>query len=481
MLKLRDFFRKHKMNNQAMTLIEVLAAMAILAVVLTPTLRMFASSSSVNLRAKWRQRATTAGESVMESFKAFKVEGLCKQFKLTHSFRGVNGTADMDVEAFYDPDPGTWVAGAGSTPFHVDNTLNTDACAYRFWVNNATSEGSTYDIDVWVTPRSNPDVLNFEPTTPNEYADAVIMLGEMTLVSDGSAVDDTGALLDVEGVLNLLKKKAKDQVLTSFASLSPSIDDVTLSDVKRTITVNITDNAGASQQVTLQMKYECKGQVKYHYTPAGGTLVSSVNATQDYDESLLNLEVQFTDGGDTHLIYDNSGTIGGQVDSNGKHCKLNNVYLYYYPDYKGATFGDDPVDEIYVNATLGGLYDNSGVDPIGNGYEPLNVIIAKQVSTMLGDVALSTAEFYYDYKVVGSVSGSGEMVLLHNYDELLKDTLTSGYTSSSGRVSGFTDTKSIKEGFEKKTNLIYDVDVKVYQAGTGRTEELAEFTGTINE
>jgi len=393
MLKWRNALKRGKLNNKAMTLIEVIVAMAILAVVITPTLRMFATSSGTNLRAKHRQRATTVGESVMESFKAYTVEALCQQFDIYKNFKGVRGTADMGVEAFYSADRTSGVTRSG--------------------------------------------------------------------------------------IFTELKTKASDSVLAAHSTYT--IDDVELSKVKRVIDIAINDD-GTNQTVTEKITFTAEAKVTYHYTTGvvGAPPVSgSVDVT---DPTVMTYEVEFEDGGTKvkeYTVYDNSATIAGQ-NVKGKICKLNNVYLYYFPAYE-EIYGDNAEDEINVTAHLTSLYANGGSDPKGEGYEPMKMIIARQITTGLTDSDLSSEEVTYDYNVNCTLNGGGQLDLLHNYGEKLKENFTGVPTAPGGRVSGFSSMQPIKDGILDTTNLIYDVRIEVYQAGTGRTDQLALFTGTINE
>ncbi|MDE6129037.1 MAG: type II secretion system GspH family protein, partial [Lachnospiraceae bacterium] len=85
--------RKQKLNNKGLSLVEILVAVVILALVTGPLLHSFVSAARYNQRAKERQRTTTAAQSVMEGFKAFDLEELCWQFSgdPAHPFRVYSG------------------------------------------------------------------------------------------------------------------------------------------------------------------------------------------------------------------------------------------------------------------------------------------------------------------------------------------------------------------------------------------------------
>lgn len=68
-----------QLNNGGFTLLEVLVAMIILAIVSIPLLHAFATSARTNAKSKLQQRATTTAESIMETFKYSTVDEL-KEF-----------------------------------------------------------------------------------------------------------------------------------------------------------------------------------------------------------------------------------------------------------------------------------------------------------------------------------------------------------------------------------------------------------------
>ena len=69
-----------KLNNRGMSLIEILVAIIILAVVTGPLLHSFVTAIKLNSKAKEQQRVITAAQSIMEGFKAYTLEELCMQF-----------------------------------------------------------------------------------------------------------------------------------------------------------------------------------------------------------------------------------------------------------------------------------------------------------------------------------------------------------------------------------------------------------------
>lgn len=448
---------KQKMNHKGMTLVEVIVAMAILAIVITPTLRIFASASGTNLESRKRQRATSVAEGTMESMKAYTMEQLCNQFKV-NGFKGVVQSTDSGRPTTMN----AWAVkgGVDEYPFRSDGSLKKDADCYKMQARNVISEGQYYDVDILATPSPGyvADVLSME--NMNAYSDAIISLSESSAYTAKTA----------------LVTKAKKELDDNFSSYHPTatshtIDTVTVSDFKREISMAVTDD-GTVQKVVLKVNYSCKAQVDYTYNSGTGS--------RTYDQTVLNCqEVLDAVSGATELaVYDNTDTIAGE-EINGKRAKLHHLYLYYFPVYT-SEFGSGARDEIKLDASLTGLYAQlpatSVKDSEARGYGPLQITIAKQKAMVLTDVQLNSGEINYDVNVSGSLSG-GEMELHTNLRENLAPAGSMITPPSISSIFGSAET--IGDGVLDRVVLLYNVEIYVYEAGT--TNEVAKFIGTMNE
>lgn len=466
-----------------MTLIEVIVAMAILAVVVTPTLRIFATSSSTNLRAKYRQRATTVGESVMESFKAYTMQTLCTQFS-TAGFTGVNGASSMNVMAYY-PNPADAANPLVKSPFHVNGVLNQDAQQYRFRVQGAKSEGSKYDIEITATPHKQ-SVIRFEDH--NAYSDAIIDLQESVVYKS----ETTGNVTYATDVLNGIKDKAKTDYINAGHSTGYTVDtsSSTISDLKRKIAIKVTDT-GSTQTVTYSLIYNAKVTLSCKYTsPTGVETTISPSPVYEVEYKVVLNDAATGDDQYVKEVYNNVDTLSGAT-VNERICKLDNVYLYYFPINK-TLYGENCEDIISFEASnlSGTLYGGSTEEDREAGKAPLNLIIARQMPTALNATQLADSDSVYVFKVEGSLpaSGGGKVNLYHNFCEKFSEDYTSAYESieaANAKITGgFNSCKDIKTDFIQNINLIYDLDVKIYEDSTDAFDEsnlLAEFIGTKNE
>lgn len=492
MLNKRRILQRAKLNNKAMTLIEVLVAMAILTVVVTPTLRMFASSFGTNLRSRLNQRAITIGESVMETFKAYPVEQMCLQFQnSTYKFAEGTTAGTTTVSAKFTD-------GTTGSPLRDDDTLKSKQQIQEidFSMTGAKMDRSKYDIDITVTPHldgaSTPAVMKFE--SPNAFTDGFIVLAEDSI--ENSQDPSTGTAVNIStDVVNGFKAKVKANFLASHSTYTYVIDDIKLKDVKRTIEVSITDN-GASQTVTEKITYTCSGaSVKYSYSgtnPSTHAFVTGTGGPEDvtltgddgkYEVIFLNADGSTTD---SFVVYDNSATIAGG-NRNHRAGKLDNLYIYYFPMYEDI-FGTGAEDHISITASLTSLYAGNGSDAsIAAGTEPLNLFIVRQYSTKLTESQLGDQESRYNFTVDGTRSGDGKIKLWHNFGVPLKDGMSvaavAAHITPAGESALFSSLGTLDQAVIRNTGLIYDITVDVYQADTtpAKSKLLTQYTGTINE
>ncbi len=72
-----------KLNNNGFSLLEVLIAMVILALVSIPLLHSFVTTAKTNGRAKILMRATDCAENLMESLEYRSVEEIVEYYKIS--------------------------------------------------------------------------------------------------------------------------------------------------------------------------------------------------------------------------------------------------------------------------------------------------------------------------------------------------------------------------------------------------------------
>ena len=72
---------RRKLNKDAgFSLLELLIAVVILAIIVIPLLNLFLSSNKLNIKSRQTLRATTAAQDIMEGLKAYNMEEIRAQF-----------------------------------------------------------------------------------------------------------------------------------------------------------------------------------------------------------------------------------------------------------------------------------------------------------------------------------------------------------------------------------------------------------------
>lgn len=415
-----------KLNNRGMSLVEIMVAIVIMALVTAPLLQTFVSAARFNANAKEKQRITTAAQSVMEGLKAFSIEEICWQFNndAAHPFKvyaGVGGVWEI---------PG---AGLAETSIQTIGGVKTYVAPadgkYTFAMQDISFEGKLYDAKIEVSPTASAaaSVLNSASLIAGEdmngYLDAVY---KQTASKDSEVYS-----LVLQNVLDELNDK--DQMYEyELVHL-----DTTKIFLDKDTTININTNAGGISTVTVVLSYSYSA-VNYPYYDAAGNELA-------FTENFADLTYSFE-------VYNNTDTV-----SNG--ALLEDIYCYYYPAYSSSLAGVPVRQEtIYINNYTGGTK---------------KVYLIKQKK----DIAnLNTCENSYTPQVICS----GDVELYHNLTTNLADPSgTCGTVTISGSVTPHTELLE-----ENAEILLYDVKITVYGQGAAAggfvAEPLLVLDGSMN-
>lgn len=417
-MKKGRILKSRQLNNKGMSLVEVLVAITILAIVTGPILQTFVSSMRYNAKAKEQQRITTVAQSVMEGFKAYDIEELCEQF---------NGVVPFQV-----------IANASGGVSEINPGDGDDN--YTFRLEDVSFEGTFfYDAEVQVTPRvpGAPDAFDGVET------DMLVSVDDMNAYKDAVYKQDV-----------LQDEKAYDEILKDFLNnkLQPldkmyiyelsHIDRSKIS-VKKYTTVTITGSDSTNHQVQVQTEY------KY-----------SVTNYPYYDELGNENYINFSDevcaaASSTTMIYDSTATASAGA-------MLENVYLYYYPAYNT---GSAPVALAEDNITI-----TNNADTTKNVY----LIKQKFPESKISNISLVTCESSYTPTVV-----AGDRVqLYYNLDKnLASEGSPVGAVSLSASLTP--QTEFVTTGSKV---LLYNVTVSIYNPADNFTgTPLLTLDGTMND
>lgn len=216
-----------KLNNGGFSLIEVLVAVIIFALVTGPILMAFVMSARFNSRARTHQDVNTVAESFMEEFKGSGIDTV-KNNPAIYNFNDVS------------------VNGTG---------------VYTFSAKDYDFIGAKYDVRVVATPRSAASVVEMDPITSDR--DFVFI---QDLNYDKSCFDYLyGAVYDTWNAS------------ASFGPDYPSISEADKKNfitVNRVINVNVTTDINSAKTVTVVYDYNYS-VAPYTYTnPDSGDIIN---------------------------------------------------------------------------------------------------------------------------------------------------------------------------------------------------------------
>ncbi len=366
---------RRKLNKDAgFSLLELLIAVVILAIIVIPLLNLFLSSNKLNIRSRQTLRATTAAQDIMEGLKAYNIEEIKTQF------------ADP-ASGFYVIDSRLIKGGVAE-----ETALEVDPGLYVFSMKELNMQGSKFDAKIEVDGRG---YMTGTLTHDNEFNDAALADARSIDKENGTFVESDAirksvltGVFKIPDMENALKDKLraagvadvdaeyqnrKDAV--NFKNVSSLFDSV-----RREIYVFLTTSADVDKnggykvdmKVTQRYIFTCGASGEVGVTGDAGSLIGTIG-----DPGVPGTPIGPVDPDKARAFGSIARTKDGKV----------NVNLFYYPLY-GAT----APDKIIINNT-------SGV--------PMNLLIAKQRHekedpSNPGMPDLSDPEYYSDPQLMAA-------------------------------------------------------------------------------
>lgn len=412
--------QKEKVNNKGMSLVEILVAIAILTVVSMGLLQAFVSAVSYNKQAKDKQRGINLAQTIMESYKAYTLEDICRQFNNVDPFVIYKGTHGNYSEA------GGSVDAYGTFTPSVTNE-------YTFRMEDVRYDGKLFDVDITMQP-------NTVATSTEEVAKVPKFSAYNDAIFAQPADEYKYVYQDAINQLELADMK------TELLPTVDTLDKTKITIDSRQISVFILNVSGVDQVLV---------QVTYKYTFHDYEFIKSDDSrdTLNSDHTVI---VDQSDDANAYEVYNNSVTrISG--------AKLDNIFLYYYPAYDNELVGAECKEDSIV------ILNNSGVQR--------NVYLVKQVRPGLSDVGLFNSEATYKPKV--SLQGSNGINLYHNLRKKLSGAGVA-LNSITYRPAGSAKDNLYEDWFEKENKiLVYNVQVTVTDKQKGTVEVVLD--GSIND
>ncbi|MCH5271235.1 MAG: type II secretion system protein [Lachnospiraceae bacterium] len=445
---------RRKLNNQGLSLIEVLVAIIILAIVTGPLLQSLVTGIRLNAKAKEKQRLTTAAQSIMEGLKAYDVEHISMQFN------GWGMRLIANATSYYE-EPISDRNGDGTFDVSIDplngNFLPASDGRYAFVLVGVKFDGMEgiadkfYDARIDISPNTvwNPSLAGdgsvglIDVVDMNEYLDAVY--------KQPANMDQSMYALIVQNLLDELndKNESGDELeLHDLEIMAKPENGGAKLTVNKIITVTVSEGGDSSINIVTI-------ETKYIYEATGFTYT---NAAGDEQELEFSGEEFAADSGT--VVYNNTNTA-----ANG--ARLENVYIYYYPAYPRYSPYSSSETTIATEKII-----------LQNNTSEKDFYLVKQIDNSISHANLSV----YENKYSASVAGSGAITLYHN----LNEDLSTGNMLFTPSISGVTEGASGSMIGNTQEILLYNVKISLYEEGAaaaGFPPEalLLELNGSMND
>ena len=171
-------------DNRGMTLIELLVAITMLGVVISPFLKTFTMSARQNNKARETLRATTVAQNLMEGLEAFSLEDVCNQVNkntgpnsMLYRPHGYEEHAELGVKL-----ADNIIEKSGNGLSGEDYVFaNTSSNKYEIGIKGIEEDGKKYDAKIFLDASGYPEyneVTSFEVDVMNEATDVIFSLEE---------------------------------------------------------------------------------------------------------------------------------------------------------------------------------------------------------------------------------------------------------------------------------------------------------------
>ena len=476
-----------QMNNQGLTLLELLIAVIILAIIVIPFLNSFVISAKTNSRAAKTHRATTVAQNIVEGFKAGSLADVMWQMNYPEidfhvvSPDSVEGALGGNVYEMMKTADGEYVKSISSEEIrnlHPDmkekelrkEFLACDGADGNSRRNSIFSmdEGATYEFIPQYKGKYYFAIENV--TVQGSTFDALIFLDSSKYREGGTVTADkqyngkeTVQIIDMEDTKDAIFVQTKDMDETAISELkwkhAELTDQFKTENMKRKITVSI-ENSGGEKAIQ-------KVKVNYLYTFTPDPTIT-YGANKDY------------------WIFNNSET--GE--------ELRSIYLYFMPWYNPSK-----PDEIEIDNGV----DSSVTHAVtGSGSLPVELYIVKQETGDPGTLNERENNYQSELRIYDDQTGGGQAVhksLRTNLEQNLYQVyVPEGSMLVKPAVTYWINGQSIHDESEKEAKLnwkkdmsgsdvqdrIYEMTVSVYEEGAAENnfpeeDRLAQIVAERND
>jgi len=452
-----------KKNNTGFTLLEVLVAVIILAVISVPLLRSFATAAQTNRKSKIEEKCTTAAENIVESFRDVDVEELIAKYNI-----------DDETKVEYD-----------------DSTE-----VYTFTIKDQDLIGSKmpngYYATVTLDPRyyENANDLNLASIESVSGENSAIYTMYQFIPADAEEASHLASYHceeDVKAYREFWERNKKARNVASYELLGDTEQEA-LSNLRQLLKREIRFEVKHTGDALLGESLE--GEPEGEESEGSVETVELVTVDMTITYSLEGMDGKYFPPSDNVYVCKKTSLF----DNKSKKKPLRNVYLFYYPRYlagKQASSGKDKIVienknnidfNFYLVAMEGADNPEHKATYLANGGCNLDVIESNpDVATNPSHVTLRTnMNSGAPYSAKDTRTGIGDVKMTLKYKTSETDTKLTGNNAAKFLNAGNLDGKSLdKDNTQKR---IYKLIVDIYddiEVAEGETKNyVLRFDGT---
>ena len=439
---------RKRVDNRGLSLVELLIAIVILAVIVAPLLHAFVMSAKVNAKSKKELRETAVAQDMMEGLKAYSVEDLAYQFNYP------NGGLKEYSLSFNIVDPSiikNGVSGLSANVLELTNVGNVfkDDDSDKSVNNYTAADRMDMSVDHSFKPRETDGKYYFAIKNMN-LTDTNVSGNEYMENSyvDVLIVADATGFRDPVGAATHAADKHNSKDLIDIPMMNSYIDAFYVEDSYTTtnnVAAQFFKNKYYASDATVSVNNivpKMKKSITIETKKTAGTAKDGKDRYEVNVSTEYKLRDATSPGGFKSEKYRSNATAFDNI-STGE--VLQNIYLFYQPVYHPSADYSILKDEIIYKAATGVNID---------------WYVVKQGS--LSVMAADEENYKCKLKVVGDASTVGSIRTNLNFNAVTNTPITGSTEYDPGTLS-----TKIKELFgDVKEDRLYDCTVYLFEKGT---------------
>lgn len=408
-----------KKNNQGMTLIELLVAIAIFASAIVPLLFAFVYSTGYNYRSQSTMQSTGIAQAIIEKCKGSNVDSRAVSSMLNN---GPGGSIFNNTQFEFSSAtvPGT-ISDNPCGTYVYDGVHSVNYSTFDAAVDNGLDDRRRYEVTIEVTPASD-NITDFSSIQAVSTQTAVFGIADANMLKSEDFMAESKLFEIVEGNIS------SNSTFRVNGTVNNTVDPASyygLSDVTavkeqftidRYISISFTDTG-----VTVSVKY---------YIEDGSVALPGKTGNVGGTNSALTCSTSYSgySKADDNPFYeinmDPYGHAGGSIFSGAASA----LYFYYFPNYDlgGAYAGKvNYTDNFEISNTMTASATYFDADGNAVDLDRLDIFLYKQYDSALAGTPsypYNNAASSYNPSVSVASDGNFYTYLYHNFRYAIKDT-----------------------------------------------------------